>query len=248
MEKLGKKALDNSNDLFRPVIIPRTILSWAKTVGTLGFEGSIPGVKNSYFCLYKNENTFEGALKIKDELFVFEDADISQVVASLGVALEIDLPEIDKKLKNKDLTNLGKSIDVLVKSEIIKKAESGRAGPAAAATAPKKQSGALSPSKQEPYQVGRMPSQSPNLAVGQGQKDQAEQVSQKLKITKGESTKKCQKCEKSYFQDSVFIGCDCLKPLAKAIDTEKNPDGYTLVFKVELPQESLEALIMLLKD
>lgn len=249
----GKKALDNSSEILKPVIVPRAIVSWVRTMGSLGYDGELPGVKNSYFSLYKNENSFEGALKIKNELFVFENADLAQVAASVGAALEIELEEVNHKLKNKDLTSLGNSIDLLVKTEIIKKnnlskGESGRPGPQAKPNSPVGPTKQLGGSMQQPFQEGRPLSQPPNLAVGQGQKIKAKEEAQKLKITKSESSKKCKRCDKNYFEDGVFIGCDCLRPLSKAVDTEKNPEGYTLIFKVHLPEESLESLIMLLKD
>lgn len=117
------KAVDRIPSL-KSVVTPRAVVAWVSTVGNLGFDGELPGTPDSYFSLVKNEkNNYDGALTINNQLYTFEDADLLHISASVGVALGIDLDPIDERLKSKDLTKLGKSIDLLVKSQIIKKAQ-----------------------------------------------------------------------------------------------------------------------------
>jgi hypothetical protein len=113
--------VSSEHPMLESVIVPRTILSWVETVGKLGYEGRIPGQDGSYLSLAKNENNgFCGALTIGDDLYTFEDVDSLHVSASIGVALGLNIPPLDDGLKKRDLSQLGKSIDLLVKSTIVK--------------------------------------------------------------------------------------------------------------------------------
>lgn len=258
--ELGSKALDNTNEVLKPVIVPRAILSWVTVVGNLGYDGELPGIPDSYISLHKSESGtgYSGALKIDDGLLIFgEDASLSHIAASVGVALDIQLPDLNEKLKQKDLTGLGKSIDLLIKSEFVKKnnkkkkklekgdsAKSGGAGPAAAPTAPK--------APTAPSAANLKPQMSPKgkvivkppVAIGQGQQGEA----QKLKMTKSEASRSCSSCGNSFFTNNQFTGCSCTQSLAKITKTERNPDGYTLVFQAYLDEEVLESIVSLLKE
>jgi hypothetical protein len=112
------------------VVVPRAIVSWVSVVGGLGYDGNLPGHTGSYFSLIKNEKDgFDGALTIDSQLYTFENADLLHVAASVGVALGIESEPIDEQLKTKDLSKLGKSIDLLVKSQIVKQAKSQKIAP-----------------------------------------------------------------------------------------------------------------------
>jgi hypothetical protein len=94
-------------------------LSWLQTVGEIGFEGQLPGIKDSFFSLSKKEGLYDGALTIGDQLYGFEKADLLHIAASVGVALNIAIDPLPEELQKKDLTALGKSIDLFVKSNIL---------------------------------------------------------------------------------------------------------------------------------
>ncbi len=234
---VGYQAVKATDPLLLPVIVPRSIIGWIETVSANGYEGSIPGVSDSYISLTKSEDGFEGAVTINDKLLTFERASSFHVAASLGTSLEIKLPELSDSLKKKDLSEFGKAIDLLIKTQIISlhKADAARQGPPAPPIKPKKQT--------IPVGASRMPNQvvPPNMAVGQGQ-------AQKLKITKTEAEKVCQMCAKKRFKDKEFQGCDCLEEISKHVKTELTPDGYSILFDRVLSEEALEALVTLLKD
>jgi hypothetical protein len=135
--EVGAKALNNTAEILKPVVVPRAIVSWVSMMGDVGFDGEVPGVPGSYISLKKNETGYWGAIKVEDELITFDKAAIPHVAATLGIALGIELPEISEQLKTRDMEALGKSIDLLVKSEFLRKR--GDFGP----TPPK-------PPKQEP--------------------------------------------------------------------------------------------------
>lgn len=119
----GAKALNNTAEILRPIVVPRTIMSWVIMMGDLGYDGPVPGTPDSYISLHKSESGYRGAIKVEDELITFENAALAHVSATLGVSLGVELPEIDDKLKTKDLGALGKSIDLLVKSEFVRKVQ-----------------------------------------------------------------------------------------------------------------------------
>ncbi len=237
------------------VVLPRAIVSWLSILSKVGFEGSIPGVKESYFSLVKSENqTLTGALTINSQLYTFEQADLLHVAASLGVALGIDLEPVNENLKNRDLTKLGKSIDLLVKSEFIKQAKAVKksvddtniqAAPSNPKDKPLEQTKPLLPVKQPAFNIkssANGPQQKDNVALGQGQK-----FDKKVKITKAESHKKCNECGTALFKAEKFTGCLCLTELSKGVKTEPTPDGFMLTFK-HLDEDELISLIQIIKD
>lgn len=233
---VGYQAVKATDPLLLPVIVPRSIIGWIETVSQTGYQGNIPGVNDSYISLAKTEDGFEGAVTINDKLLTFERASSFHVAASLGTSLEVTLPDLSDSLKKKDLTEFGRAIDLLIKTQIINlhKADAARQGPPAPPDKPRKQT--------IPVGASRMPNQvvPPNLAVGQG--------TQKLKITKAEAEATCQVCAKKRFKDNKFEGCECLEDIAKHVKTELSPDGYSILFDRVLSEEALEALVTLLKD
>lgn len=123
----GSKALQRIVEkipALRSVVTPRVLVSWLNTMGGVQYDGEIPGVSGSYISLNKNESGFSGAIGIEDRLYTFEDASITHVAASLGVAMNISATPISTELKKADLNSLGKAIDLLVKSELISSIQS----------------------------------------------------------------------------------------------------------------------------
>lgn len=249
--EIGYKAILKTPPILAPVVIPRSIIGWVQLSAEKGYEGQIPGVDNSYISLQKKEDGLHGAITVSDGLVVFEKASSFHVAATLSTSLEINLPEISDNLKKKDLSELGRAIDLMLKTQVVnlhKKAVVGRPGPQDPPTAPKAPHGAT--------KASNAPVPMTNLTVGQGQQDQAKQLvdqqgqgeSSKLKLTEAESHKECPVCKKKHFKDKKFEGCECLKELSKHVKTEKTPDGYFLVFDRVLNSETLEALVTLLKD
>jgi hypothetical protein len=250
---VGRNALNKAIAAIPPigsVVIPRAIVSWLSVISKVGFEGEIPGMEQSYLTLTKAEDEkLTGAMTIGGQMYTFEGADLLHVAASLGVALGIDLEPIDENLRNKDLTKLGKSIDLLVKSEFIKQAKLTKANDDSTAAAPpneqreaKEQAIPLTPVKQPAVNAKSSntgPTQKPNLALGQGQKA--------VKVTKAEAGKVCSECGSQLFKSEKFTGCMCLTGLSKNVKTESTPDGFLLTFKA-ISEDELLTLINIIKD
>ncbi len=250
----GAAALEKAVDrapILKAVIVPRAVLAWLSTMGKLGYDGELPGTPNSYFSLIKTANeTYAGALTIQDQLYTFDAADILHVAASVGVALGIEIDPISEQLKKKDLTQLGNSIDLLVKSEIIKKIKKQRldktddamaGGPGAPAHSgePHEASEPELPTKQPGVSKNKTPILPDNIAEGQGHK---------LKVTKAEASKECEECGQVQFEKDKFSGCMCLKELSKSIKTEKLTDGYMLKFKKDLDADAISTIVDVFKE
>lgn len=250
----GSRALEKAVErapMLKAVIVPRAVVAWLSTMGKLGFDGELPGTPDSYFSLIKQEDEkYAGALTINDQLYTFEDADILHVAASVGVALGIELEPITEQMKKKDLTQLGKSIDLLVKSEIIKKLKAlkkaadeengiGEPGPHHAPTEPKAQEEPQAPSMQSSAPKNGIPVNKDNLALGQGQ--------HKLIVTKAESERTCEECGKTQFKDKKFEGCMCLSELSKSIVTEVIATGFVLKFKKDLDTDAISTVVEVFK-
>ena len=122
--KHGAQALENaisqSPDL-KSYILPKVISSWFSLVGRFGYEDKIPGLSDSYLFLHKNEsNNYDGAITIDDSLFTFDNDSAMHILASIGVALKLDIKNIEIEDKHQ-LDELGKNIDLLVKANLIHK-------------------------------------------------------------------------------------------------------------------------------
>ena len=253
----------------KSVIIPRAIYSWVETQGKLGYEGGIPTLDISYLSLSKNENgRLDGAILIDNVMYTFQDSDPLHITASVGVALNLDVEPIDESLKSKDLTMLGKSIDLLVKTEIVKrkkkeleeseessssseesseleKGKEAMVGAPGPANEPRidEPDKPKTPRRQGSYNPRGTHVQEPNIAPQQGR-----DISKfKLKITKSESKRTCLECGLHMFERDTFVGCACLRDLSKSVKTEKYQDFFLLKSKA-LDEEAASLIIEYLKE
>ena len=207
--------------IFKSIIIPRAIIAWISTVNRLGYEGELPGTPNSYVSLAKNDkDTFTGALTIDGELYEFKDADMLHVAASVGVALGLEIEPINDKIKTKDLSKLGKSIDMLVKSRIVKNA---KASLVKKEEEPVVETSIITPTK--PISKVRY-----------------------FRLSKSESEACCPECDSPQFKNNKFVGCLCLRALTKGIKTARYEDGYMLKFNMnDLDDEDVSTIISAFK-
>lgn len=119
----GAQALSKAAARYEPledVLIPRAALSWLSITARTGYEGEIPGVPGSYLSFMKNEGTdlFAGQLSVNGESHPFENASVLHIVAGVSVALNADV-SADHRLKDSDLVNLGRQVDLLTKAEFV---------------------------------------------------------------------------------------------------------------------------------
>lgn len=100
-------------------LVPRTILAWIGLAARTQYEGSLPGIENSYVAFKKSEDGFSGQISIGDEVYDFKDKSVYHLAASVAVSMGVDHERVSDSVKSRDLKNLGKSIDLLVKARVL---------------------------------------------------------------------------------------------------------------------------------
>ena len=112
------KAAERSADL-EHALIPRTIMAWLLIAGRGDYEGSVPGIDDSYLAFRKSGEEYSGSIGIDDVVYTFESAPLLHVAAGIAVSLGADHERVSDSLRDLDLVRLGKSIDLLVKARIV---------------------------------------------------------------------------------------------------------------------------------
>lgn len=99
-------------------LLPRTIMAWLGVAARNDFEGTIPGVENTYLQFSKAESRYSGSVSVGDEVYSFEAATVLHLGACMAVALGSDHERMSPGLRDLDIQRLGKNIDTLVKARI----------------------------------------------------------------------------------------------------------------------------------
>lgn len=104
------------------ILLPRTIVSWLEVVSGHNYEGALPGIEKSNILITKNEDgTYTGCSTVDDYPVVFKNSDLYKVTAVLLYQLGGNLDTVDSSIKDKVLERLGRSIDILTKSQELSK-------------------------------------------------------------------------------------------------------------------------------
>lgn len=254
-------------------LLPRTIMAWLGVAARDDFEGTIPGVENTYLQFAKAENRYSGSVSVGDDVYSFEAATVLHLGACMAVALGSDHERTSPRLKDLDIQRLGKNIDTLVKARLaiaeihkraleasVKKAEKkpqGGAevpGPAHAPTPPLQP---LAPEPPVPTQTSKGPivgikPKPPKLPKPKASTDQlqtgtnqkqAKSKAPTLKVTKAQAEAECSICGCTQFSGAQFRGCVCMRELAKSATAEVQGDGYLLRFGPDWDQDAILTLI-----
>ena len=165
------------------ILLPRAIISWMEAISNTGnYSENIPGT-NTRLSLAKTETGYSGIIDFPDNSYSFNNVTLFHVAGGVSVALGDREERIE--FTSPSLAKLGKSIDVLVKSRALRKAQAkskggagGSAhapGPAAAARPPQPPVG--------PTNVQAKPNmgQMANGAAGTAVSGQEKKVSTKVK-------------------------------------------------------------------
>lgn len=230
------KAVDRCESL-EGVLVPRSILSWINTIGSIGYEGTIPGVDNSYLSFEKAENGYQGSVNIGEYMYNFEKSTVFHLASALALSIGVEANK-DIDVKDLDIEKLGKSIDLLIKAKIItnelgkKKEELDKQAPEGAGGG----AGAIEPAPAAPPTA---PTQTAAVAPAalKAPKVKLPKPS-KIKIFKSELTHKCSLCGKGSFIENSFVGCMCLSDLAKSVKTV----GDTLVLGEDWDSDAIITL------
>lgn len=254
-------------------LLPRTIMAWLGVAARDDFEGTIPGVENTYLQFQKSEDRYSGSVSVGDDVYSFETATVLHLGACMAVALGFDHERTSPRLKDLDIQRLGKNIDTLVKARMAiaeirkraleatmakgeKKVQGGAEQPGPA-HAPTPQEAPLAPIPPSPTQTSKGPIVSlrpkpPKLPTPKAADDQVQtgtaakppkSKAPTLKVTKAQAEVKCKVCDGEQFSANKFTGCLCMQELAKSTYTEVQPDGYLLRFGADWDQDAILTLI-----
>ena len=112
------KASDRSGAL-GDALVPRTIVAWLRSVDS--FDGNIPG-SDFKVSFSKSEHGFTGHVQLRDNTdYHFRDKPLVHLAGALSVALGVSSTNVPDEVRRLDLERLGKSVDLMVKVERVKK-------------------------------------------------------------------------------------------------------------------------------
>lgn len=229
--KVLKKAADRS-PVLEVLLVPRSALSWV--LQRNAYEGSIPGIQNSYLKFQKSEEGFSGVITVNDMPIDFTKASPEYIAAAIGASVGISsFSQVD--IADKMLVKLGKSIDVLVQAQYliksIRKVE--LPGQTAKPLATGQPVPPTAPTKQPKQTKPKLPKPSKVPA---------------LKVEKSEGNRPCNVCSAKQFVDGKFRPCLCFRDLQKSIQVTSYKDGWVLEFDSSIDPESALAFKKLFKE
>jgi hypothetical protein len=114
----GFQALRKASErtpLLKTIILSKTIVSWLQVALQKKYVGPIPGLTNS---LIKCDKNFSG--RIPDIGYEFTDSGLLHTAAAIGVALGVELPQLNPMIKNEVLHKVDQDIYLLVKANFGK--------------------------------------------------------------------------------------------------------------------------------
>lgn len=251
------KAVERISDL-ELAILPRAITAWLEIMGPFGYDGTVPGIENQ-LSFTKSEQGFSGYIVLDGQNHVFKKSSIFHVAGCMAVALGLDHERMSTLVKSEKLVKLGKGIDLLVKSKVIKGLVKGKKvkkaqinansggktsnlpGIAAQPLAPKLP---IPPTAEQPANEKQMPQGSAGTSTASPlpQVKTSSKPKASMKVTKAQSELRCEECAKTQFVDGKYRGCFCFSSLAKSVRTTPTETGYLLTFGSDWDQEALETL------
>lgn len=244
LSKAAERAVELDQAIF-----PRAVTAWIESIAPFGFDGYVPGVEDAQFRFAKSESGFSGIVTINGELHRFDDASVNHLAGCVAVALGLDHERVSSQAKPEQLAKLGKSIDLLVKTQLVKtsikpataKKRINLPGMPAQPIAPKQP---LAPTPVQPANQ----KQTPAGAAGTAQTSPLPKPKlpklpkQTLTVTKSEANKKCPHCARAQFKGNTFSGCFCFSALAKNVKTTGTATGFNLEFGSAWDQDAILSL------
>ena len=252
-----KKAAERSEAL-STVIGSRTVMGWMGFASRYGYEGEIPGLPGSYLRLGKSEAGLEGEIRMGKNVHVFSEADVALAAAGVCAAIGTEVPA-SEDVRDGELARLGQNIDLLIATRAINKAEEegehdecyncGVKLPADGICTNCKEVEEESKRVQEREKRGldkagftapggAAQQNKPSGAAGGGFAPPTPATPKRTrkpgkfgaKLTQSQATSKCSVCEEPQFRGDRFVGCYCLRDLAKSASAEAVEGGYRLTF------------------
>ncbi len=210
-------------------LVPRAALAWLRHVGA---TVDLPGVAEAGVVLHKTEAGFDGAVVIDGTGYDLAKADAATVAVALSLSVGVT-PALAPSLRDRDLAQLGNTIELLAKAQ-AKKPEVEGTGKAAAAIAP------IAPAQPTPTapdtsQHGRVkiplrPAKPPGAP-----KPRTAPLALAEVPAHG---KKCSVCDTSQFRAGKFVGCRCIRSMVKSMGVAPTATGVALTLDRLQPDQA----------
>jgi hypothetical protein len=243
----------------------QAILSWVESAARVSYEGNVPGTahvvsfaksEDGFVCSFDSGKGKSGSTK-----------DIATLLARV---LEFAPASAPSAAINKSQTEqLVKTIDLLVKMNLVKAFGIKPHGEAAPPASPMSQTGAKQPTPAQPKQpktkipkmgsgatatktstIAQNRTQTPmaagmsgQKAAGTKQKQTAGKTPKVSALAQSETQKPCPSCGNHAFTSSRFVGCPCFGELAKSTYSKAVQDGFVVFFNFQWDEESINKLV-----
>lgn len=222
------------------VVVARSTVAWLR-------EAPVGNLDCGVLLLSKSETGISGVIEFEGRDYLFTDATPDHAAAAIITSLGISLEKIVAKDLN--LAKLGKTIDLLVKSVNKKKSadkpEIGQYAKPIKAELPEPMPKQI-PQIKTRGRISSIPNVQPQL-----KQDPRAMVPPltpikpglpKIKLSEKEMVKKCEVCGKSQTEGKKFVGCSCMKGLAKSVKSQLVPGGVLLELGLDWDKEALVTL------
>ncbi len=241
-------------------LLPRAALAWVKA--SPSYKGEIPGLPGTSVSYELGDGGFTGSISIGKELHKFEKASLFALAASVSVAVDMDRAPVPG-LRDLDIEKLGKSIDGLAEvraksmakaaeevdedlsdedykkkhgKDRLKKAGMGRPAGAIAPVAP-----TAPTAKAPPPTAAALKPKAP--ATAPESLPSAKAKGSSIKLTRSEVSHSCSVCGSSQFKGKAFVGCLCLRSLAKSVTVQSHDDAGVVLKLTGWDRDSIFTLL-----
>jgi hypothetical protein len=256
-----KKAADRLGGL-EDAILPRAVLAWLSVAARNDYEGTIPGIDDSYLDFSKNQNgSYSGSIAMGEGVIPFYNATVFNLAAS--IALSLGAEQFSDDYKDMDLVKLGKSIDIMAKAKFVSNADElakGAPGPAHLGTkdeviqGPK---GVPAPQTKQTAKGGK-PIKAPKVAPRSAKLPQAKVPALKVKLpgAKAPSVAQksfalseragqdgCDECGLPLIKNGSFVGCMCFKDMARHVTLSKNQGKTYISFGQAIDEDGIATIL-----
>jgi len=255
-----KKAADRLGGL-EDAILPRAIMAWLAVAARGNFEGAVPGIDDSYLDFSKNtDGSYSGSIAIGEGVIPFQNATQFHLAAS--IALSLGAEDITGQYRDADLVKLGKSIDIMAKAKYVSNLDELSKALPGPAHAPKVRGVPEAATPPSGPQDEKGPPE--NKAKGKAIATQVKLPRPKAKALKIPTPKaiasnpqgkkplslsedalksECSECGLPLIKKEKFVGCLCLRDVARFVTLTKNQGKTYITFDHAIDEDGIATIL-----
>lgn len=230
-------------------MLPRAVIAWLEFATRWPYNGPIPGCANTHIEFAKSELGFTGAIEANGESYEFQDAQMLQLAAAVGVALGWDDVQPSDKLTKSQVDAVGNQLDLLVKATYLNKAKIGHDKPGA----PVKPAQGTNPKTtgfQEPMSPQKGAQRKGAFKSEESATDPKDpkKKKRKLKIKKSQAVINCSVCDAPQFDSGDLTLCHCLRELRKSVKSTPVNDGFEVEFGADWADSDIQVFLDMMEE